>query len=427
MRIVYIVRRFPKLSETFVLNEVREVLRQGDEVTVVSLAEPHADEPRHPGAEAVLPRTVYGPRGEARVRRLALAGARALLRRPRRAWPALAWAARAALRERTTGHLKQFGEAAWLLSRLPADVDHVHAHFAHAPATAALLLARLLGRPFSFTAHANDIYTLTTPQLLRAKIAEARFVATVSDATHADVAQAAPADDRAKVVVVRNGIDRRRFAPRAEEPRGAPVVLCVSRLVEKKGVDTLIEACARLAARGVDLRLEVMGDGPLRGALEERARALGVAGRVALLGNVDQAAVLAGYRRASVLALACRHAESGDRDGLPVALVEAMAAGLPVVSTPISGIPEVVRDGESGLLVAPDDADALAGAIGRVLADADFRARLARGARAATDAYDERATVAGLRRLFRGGPAAEAAPLRLPLPRGGRVPAEVTA
>jgi hypothetical protein len=100
MRIVYIVRRFPKLSETFVLNEVREVLRQGDEVTVVSLAEPHADEPRHPGAEALLPRTVYGPRGEDRVRRLALAGARALLRRPRRAWPALAWAARAALRER---------------------------------------------------------------------------------------------------------------------------------------------------------------------------------------------------------------------------------------------------------------------------------------------------------------------------------------
>ena len=89
MRIVYIVRRFPKLSETFVLNEVREVLRQGDEVTVVSLAEPHADEPRHPGAEALLPRTVYGPRGEDRVRRLALAGARALLRRPRRAWPAL--------------------------------------------------------------------------------------------------------------------------------------------------------------------------------------------------------------------------------------------------------------------------------------------------------------------------------------------------
>ncbi len=191
MKVVYVVRRFPKLSETFVLNEVREVLRQGDDVTIVSLAEPHADEPRHPGAEALASRTIVGPRGADRLRRLVAAGARVLVRRPRRAWPAFGWAVRAAVRERRTGHLKQFGEAAWLLPRIPADVDHVHAHFAHAPATVALLLARLTGRPFSFTAHANDIYTLTTPRLLRAKIAEARFVATVSDATRADVAETA--------------------------------------------------------------------------------------------------------------------------------------------------------------------------------------------------------------------------------------------
>jgi glycosyltransferase involved in cell wall biosynthesis len=332
---------------------------------------------------------------------------KALARDPRRAVPALARAARLAALDRRVGHLKRFGEAAWLASRIPPDADHIHAHFAHAPASVALLLARLAGRPFSFTAHAQDVYALTTAAALRAKVGEAAFAVTVSEATRRDVAGAVRPADAAKVVVVRNGMDRQRFAPRAAEPAGPPTVLCVGRLVEKKGIDTLLAACGRLADEGVELRLELVGDGPMRHALAARARELGIGERVRFRGDLDEDAVLEAYRRAAVLALACRRAADGDRDGLPVVLVEAMACGLPVVTTPISGIPEVVRDGESGLLVDPDDPPALARAIGRVLRDGALRRHLGEGARAATAAYDRPATVARLRSLFAAGRPAE--------------------
>jgi glycosyltransferase involved in cell wall biosynthesis len=404
--LVYVLKRFPKFSETFVLQELRELQRQGEDVHVFALLPPHAHEPRHEGVAEVLARTRYLPVGRARWPLLAAAALAALVRAPRRAWPALWWCVGWSVRERRISHLRRFAEAAWISSRFPAGAGHIHAHFAHGPATVALLLARLTGRSFSFTGHARDIFTLVGPMLLRAKAREARFVVAVSEYTRAHVAAQLDPADRGKVVVVRNGVDRDRLAAGGREPDGVPLLLAVSRLVEKKGIDTLVDACGLLAARGVDFRCEVIGEGALRRALEDRQRGVGVDGRVALVGSRDSAAVREAYRRATLFVLPCRRDRTGDQDGLPVSIVEALAAGVPVVTTPVSGIPEAVRDGVSGVLVAPDDAAALADAVAALLADPARCAALADGGRAAAVAYDLEDCVARLRRLFGGGPRA---------------------
>jgi len=402
VNIVYVVKRFPKVSETFVLREIEEVIRQGDRVTVFSLVAPHSGEPVHPGAEAIRELTVYVPSGSARPLVLTRSSLWMLVLRPRRVLSALGWSLSWAVRERRAKELKRFGEAAYLARRIPPDAEHIHAHFAHGATSVALLLSRLTGVPFSFTGHAKDIFRLVRPPQLAAKIAEARFAVAVSNYTRAHMRRAADSAHRGKVVTVRNGIDRSRFAPRASQPSSVPEILSVSRLVEKKGLDTLVGACALLARRGVEFRCRVVGDGPLRARLEQRAKQLAVVDRLDLPGSLDQTAVEAAYRRAAVFVLPCRRTADGDQDGLPVAIMEAMSVGVPVISTPTSGIPEVVRNGETGLLVSPGDARGLADAIERVLVDPELRARLVRAGETVAQEFELTKTVHQLRGLFHG-------------------------
>lgn len=407
MKLFYVVKRFPKVSETFVLQEIQELARQGDSVSVCSLRAPPDSHPRQPGADEFARRALYIREGRWRSIRLLGSAIVTLATRPRRAWPALGWAIKWAVRDRHARHLKRFGEACYLRPRIPGDVEHIHAHFGHAPATVALLLSRFSGRPFSFTGHANDIFFKPSPELLRAKIAEARLVVTVAEHGRRYLAELSDPGDREKIVVVRNGVDRRRFAPRAREPAGElPIVLCVSRLVEIKGLDTLVDACGVLAARGVRFCCEVIGGGHLRHVLEERARSNGLNGELTLAGALDHYAVRAAQERASVFALPSNVTESGRRDELPCAIVEAQSVGVPVVTTPVSAIPEAVEHEKSGLLVPPRDAEALAAAIDRLLHDRDLRARLARGGQATAERFELASTVGRLRDLFRHGPEA---------------------
>jgi glycosyltransferase involved in cell wall biosynthesis len=402
--VLYVTKRFPKVSETFILQEIREVVRQGDEVTLCSLRLPLPGHPQHPGAEELVAATIYAPANRWRSVRLLGAMLRTVAQTPRRALPALGWALRWAVKDRHFRHLKRFAEACWLRGRVPDGIDHIHAHFGHAPATVALILARLMRRPFSFTGHANDIFVKPCPGLLKAKIAEARFVAAVARDGQEYMATTADMHDRKKIAVVRNGVDRSRFRARAGEPHnGVPVVLAVSRLAPVKGLETLVDACARLARRGVDFRCEVVGDGDLRRPLAERVRALGLDDRVRFVGALDQEGVREAHERATVFALPCRITEDGRRDGLPCAIVEAMAVGVPVVTTPVSGIPEIVHDGESGLLVPPNDPGALVEALERLLSDPALRSRLTRGGREVAAGFDLVTWVARLRRMFREG------------------------
>jgi glycosyltransferase involved in cell wall biosynthesis len=409
VNLVYVVKRFPRVSETFVLQEVQELVRQGERITICSLRRPSCDDPLHPGARELAERTLYFPEGARRAARLVAAAVTVAARTPRRAASTLAWTLRWALHLRQPSYLARFAEAAYLRTRLPEDVDHLHAHFANDPATVALLLGRLTGRPFSFTAHAYELFERRTRDL-PAKLEETRFAVAVSDCTRRYLVSLGDRDHAWKVVVVRNGVDRRWFRPREVDPSGVPLLVAVSRLVAKKGLDTVIEACARLSARGIDFRCEIIGAGALRAALETRAAGRAISDRITFAGSRDRPAVAEAFARATAFVLPCRSTETGDQDALPVSITESMTVGVPVVTTPVGGIPEIVRDGESGILVEPDDAQALADALERVLHDKGLRKRLAKGGRSAVAEFDPSESARRLRRLFREGPSRKAPP-----------------
>jgi glycosyltransferase involved in cell wall biosynthesis len=396
MSVAYLVAAFPKVSETFILGEVRELGRQGVDVTVFSLRPPKGGGPRHPGTDEV--RTVQLPSGARGALAALHAVAATLAAHPARGARALS----AAFGE--PRGLVRFAQACWVSSRLPQDCTRLHAHFAHGPATAARLLSMLTGVPYSFTAHARDIFELASPRTLRRNVSRAAAVVAVSEHGRAHLASVVGADAARRIEVVRNGVDLDRFAPRAAEPPFPPVILAVARMVPKKGLDTLVDACALLDG---PVRCRVVGDGPLRATLTARARRLGV--DLDLAGSMDADGVVAAYGAAHVVALPCRRDRKGDQDGLPVSLVEAMAVGVPVVTTATAGIPELVEDGVSGVLVAPDDPAALAAALARVLRDPALRRDLAAGGRAVAETYERRIWVRRLRGVL-GQPVEAAVP-----------------
>lgn len=399
-RVTYVVKRFPTLSETFIAAEVEELLAQGASIDVVSLRTPPAPERRLIDRTRRQPEVRYlrgGARGA-----MALVGAtlRQLAVNPRRAWPAALWTLLWAARTRDLRHLAALVEAAHVAPRLAPSSRHLHAHFAGEPATVALLCAWLRGLPFSFTGHARDIFHEVPPALLAAKLDRARFAVAVTEHGRRHMRASRAGAREAEIAVVRAGIDLRRFRPRQQDPGGPPSVLAVSRLVPKKGLATLVDACGLLAARGREFRCLVAGDGPLRPELTARAQSLQLGERVTFLGSREPAEVRELYDSAWVFALPCQRAADGDQDGLPVAIMEALAVGVPVVTTPISGIPEAIEDGHSGLMVPPQDARALAAVIERLLDDESLRQRLARGGLERVASFDVRTSARRLRELF---------------------------
>jgi glycosyltransferase involved in cell wall biosynthesis len=262
-------------------------------------------------------------------------------------------------------------------------VSNAHAHFASTAARLAYLAWKLGGPPYSVTAHAKDIYHCTVDETgLRQKLVHARFVATVCEANRRYLEQLlGPA---APVRLVPNSVDLRRFTdPTGRRPE-AGLILTVARLVEKKGLEHLVTAVGLSADRGEEVRLEVVGDGPLRTDLEALAQAVGAP--VVFRGPIDHQEVLTCYQRATVFALPCVVASTGDRDGLPTAVLEAMGAGVPVITTSVNGLADVVIDGVNGLVVPQRNPEALAAAISRVLGDSALADRLGAAARATVEA-----------------------------------------
>jgi colanic acid/amylovoran biosynthesis glycosyltransferase len=395
-RLGYVLKRFPRISETFVAAELIELERQGEQVTVFAISRP--DEPfEHAFLRQLRASVVYLPhrplREPARVARALVSAFQASAH----GWLRAAGVALATPRQvRAWRRLLQATVLRDELAR--ARIDHVHAHFATAAARLANLVHLMDGTPYSVTAHAKDIYhRRARPRRLRQKLGEAAFVATVSEANRRHLN--AVLGGRGRLELVRNSVDLRRLGSPNGVVRRPDLVLAVARLVEKKGLEHLVEACARLHARGTPVRLEIVGDGPERSRLEDAAGRPGA--DVTFHGALPQERVLPLYRRASVVCLPCVVAPTGDRDGLPTSLLEAMSLGAPVVSTPVSGIPELVVHGRTGLLVPERDPEALAEAIQLLLADPGFAAELAdRGRKHVESYYSLERTVSELRLLF---------------------------
>ncbi len=387
--VAYVVKRYPRLSETFILNEILAMERLGHELRIFSLLPPEPP-PHHPMVAEVRARVTHLPVPiPAKLMALARAHAGALMANPGGYRRALAHALRlsARARDKRLSAWRQFLRAGFFAhTARRARVAHLHAHFANAPSAVAHFVALMTGLPFSFTAHAKDIY-LTPPDLVAQRMRAAKFVVTCTGYNAEHLRGLAPEAGCEKINLVYHGIDLGRFGYRAPPYRflaegGAPHILSVGRLVAKKGLDDLIEACALLYAENFEFRCTIVGEGPLRAALAAQISAHGLAGRITLMGAITHARLIDLYAGADLFVLPPRIAEDGDRDGIPNVIVEAMAVGVPVVSTLVSGIPEMVIDGETGLLTPPRAPWALAEAMRTLLADAALGRQMARQARA---------------------------------------------
>jgi len=259
-------------------------------------------------------------------------------------------------------------------------LTHLHAHFGNVAASVARQAARLAGLTYSFTAHAKDIFHESVREEdLRAKLAGAAAVVTVSR-FNAEHLRSVYGPAASRVHTIYNGLDLSEFTYAAPQQRPARIV-AVGRLVEKKGFEILVEACAILVRRGRTAACDIVGTGPVEPDLRAAIDRLGLSGTVRLLGPRPQHALAEHVQNAAVLAAPCIVAGDGNADGLPTVLLEAMAFGTPCVASDVTGIPEIVRHAETGLLVAQRDPVALAGALERLLDDADLRVRLAANAR----------------------------------------------
>jgi colanic acid/amylovoran biosynthesis glycosyltransferase len=396
LRLAYLVKKFPRLSETFVLNEILGQEALGESLRVFA-RRPADDEPRQPQfarlcaeVELVPPASqidlwqdLFGPEGAA----------------------LLPLVQGVVEESRPLGHARLpalIAEAVWLRRRAAElGLRHVHVHFATEAAVTAMLLAALGGPSYSVTAHAKDIYrdTLNVP-LLAAIVERSAFTVTVCDANVRHMSGMLGARAAARIKRLYNGIDLESFRPGGARRRERHV-LSVGRLVEKKGFDVLIDSFTRLLARGVDFTATLVGEGEEREAIRARIEAAGLASRVELAGALDQARVRTLMQEATLLCLPCKIGADGNRDALPTVLLEALASGLPCISTPVTGIPEILDDGRCGQLVPEDDVPATARAIECLFADPALRAaHAASGRRRAEQLFDARASARTLHGWF---------------------------
>jgi len=400
--VAFVLKGYPRLSETFIAQEIAALESRGLDILIVSLRHP-TDRKHHPLNDLIRAPILYLPeylyqeplrvlRAWWKLRRLPQY--RAMLR----TW----W--RDLRRDPSPNRVRRFGQALVLAAELPKKYRQLHAHFIHTPGSVARYAAGLLGLPWSASAHARDIW-ITPDWEKREKLRDCQWVATC---TAHNVTHLSALGGHDKVSLAYHGIDFDRFPPPplhaarrdGQDPTEPVRLLSVGRAVEKKGFDILLEAMAQLS-RDLFWTFTHVGGGPLLADLKARAQTLGIADRIIWLGPQAQDEVVAAYRNADAFVLACRRDRDGDMDGLPNVLMEAQSQGLPCAATSISAIPELLIDGETGLLVPPEDTEAMSVALNRLIVDPGLRERLGKaGAARVRQAFGMQAGIDILARRF---------------------------
>ncbi|UCF91409.1 MAG: glycosyltransferase family 4 protein [Desulfobacterales bacterium] len=379
-----ILKGYPRISEAFISNEILLLERLGFAIHLFSMRQPresfsHASVQRIRAEVDYLPETLLAP-----LPRLLYHNGLLAAQKPQAYAAALKAACRRYLRTHKTATIKHLLQAGYLVHKLlpQRPVTHFHAHFAHSPASVAMFASQLSGRPFSFTAHAKDIYTSDARQL-REKIAQARFVVTCTEYNRRYLSDMADGGST-PIYRIYHGIDTRLFSGKdtfKQTPRAPYQILSVARLTAKKGLPTVYRALKLLWEGGLVFEHVLIGDGDDRQEILSLIQELGLQSVTRWLGTQPHHVVLEHYRRADLFVLGCEVAPNGDRDGIPNVLLESMAMGVPVVATAVSAIPELVENEKTGLLVPPGQPERLAQAMQRLLTDENLRNRVIPAAR----------------------------------------------
>jgi glycosyltransferase involved in cell wall biosynthesis len=373
-----VMKGYPRLSETFIAQELLSLQRRGLDFEIWSLREP-TDGKTHPVHRAITATVRYLPEYLYRAPWRVLAAWWRTRKLPGYAAARAQWLLDLA-RDPTPNRVRRFGQALVLADELPASARHLYVHFLHTPGSVTHYAAVLRGLSWSCSAHAKDIYTIPAWE----KAGKLRNMAWLVTCTAANVEhlRALAPETAAKVHLQYHGLDGARFAagPRqltlADGSGAEPVrLLSVGRAVPKKGYDRLLQALALLPAE-LNWQFEHVGGGDGLAALKAQAETLGLTARISWRGSATQETVLERLRASDLFVLASRIADDGDRDGLPNVLMEAQSQGLACVATAVSAIPELIRDGETGVLVPPDDVPALARALERLIREPALRQRL---------------------------------------------------
>ena len=393
LRIGYVVRMFPRFSETFVLQEILELERQGADVTVFSLNKPNEGR-FHPGLLRLKAPIVYLDDREAKKWWSWLPEEWDTLSPHRdRLWRQIE--AAGLRRDGTEVDLVFWGALLASLAQ-KRGIQALHAHFATVASSLTYHASCITGIPYSFTAHAKDIFTQTIDRgFLTAKMNAARFVVTVSEYNRRFLIDEHLHVQADRIRVLYNGIDRTFFTPVDTALRTQPpIIFGIGRLVAKKGFADLVRACAILKARGIAFRCVIAGQGREEVPLRSLAQSSGLESEIEFAGPRHQEEVRDIMQQATVLCLPCRRDTDGNQDALPTVLLEAMSSGLPVVSTRLAGIPEIVTDGEDGLLVEPEAPEQIASALERILGSESLRRQFAdAGLRKISTRFDIRRNV----------------------------------
>ena len=400
-RIAYIAPEIPALSATFVYNEILALQEKGFEVLPISVHLP-ASEVSGDRVKKLQADTLYlYQRG---LGDFLFAALLLLFISPRKFLKGVCIVSRDANAVGSTtrlgiGLFYRFLAACRVACTLNNEgCVHLHAHFAHVPTDIAMYAAVLAGIPYSFTAHANDLFE--RKWLLPEKINRAAFVVTISDFNRKFMVSCG--GDLDKIHIVRCGVDTTRFAQISSRPLSRPYKIgSIGRMVEKKGFETLIGAAAHLRSCGVEFCLTIAGDGPLRDKLLKKVEGLGLSDITNFPGPVASDQMPKWLRSLDLFVLPCQQDSNGDMDGIPVVLMEAMACGVPVVSTCISGIPELITHRKEGLLVKPKAEKQLSLAITELLHDRDLYASLKNnGQDKVNNEFEENKNISRLIRLL---------------------------
>jgi glycosyltransferase involved in cell wall biosynthesis len=379
-KIAFLAPEIPALSATFVYNEILELEKKGVSVLPLSV-----HRPSHPTREeeikAIQDKTIYIY--DQGLGRFILSFLCYFFTSPlcfiETFFMAVSDAVKVGLFNKTAAgvfyRLMAGAKVAQIMKQHKC--EHLHVHFAHVPTDIAMYASAFSGIPFSFMAHANDLFE--RGWLLKEKVGRSKFTATISEFNKSFLVRHGAAEE--KIVIIRCGIDSRTFKPRDATSITLPLKLgSLGRMVEKKGFDVLIHACSALKEKNILFNLELAGDGPLRHDLEELMVSFGLEKEITFRGSLPHNEVPIWVRGLDVFVLPCQRDGNGDMDGIPVVLMEAMLSGVPVISTKLSGIPELVEDDITGLLAEPGDPASLAQCIEKIIAETTLVPELIRNA-----------------------------------------------